>query len=274
MTWHADDLLDAYRARDLDAVATASVDTHLMSCTACREQLRTMDSAAPAGRDHDELWHAIVDEIDRPARTWPERLLSRAGVPDHVGRLLAASHSLALATVLSVSVSLLLALFAVGEVHPRLVATFVAVAAVVPAVGVSLAFGPSVDPAYEIGAASPLSGLRLVLVRTIAVVVSAIAVGLAGSVGLRHEGLIAVAWLLPSLALASATLAASTWVAPWRAGTVIVTTWSAGVFAAGRVSHDVLSPFGPTTQVGAVAVIAAATAVVLVRAPRLDHRET
>jgi RNA polymerase sigma-70 factor, ECF subfamily len=130
-----------------------------------------------------------------------------------------------------------------------------------------------VDPAYDVAAAAPLSGLRLVLVRTVAVEVVAVAICLVGALGHLDHGPVAIAWLLPGLALAATTLALSTWTQPWTSAGLVVGTWLTGVALAGRLGEDWLAPFGPPTQAAAVAVIALAGALTIVRSPRLDHRE-
>lgn len=272
MTWHADHLLDAYRRRALDHASTASIDTHLVACVRCQSHLRRLDGVE-TDNGIDDIWAEIVDEIDRPRLTIPERALRRAGVPEHVGRILAGSPALLLAAILALVTSLACAVLIDELARPHQLAIFVALAAVVPAVGVAVSFGAAVDPTYEIGAAAPLSGLRLVLVRTVAVVVAAVAFGLVGSLGFADSGMVVVAWLLPSLALAATTLALSTWVPPWSAASALIATWLAGVLVSGHMSDDWLVPFGLSTQVGAVAVIATALTVLIVRAPHLDHRE-
>ena len=50
------------------------------------------------------------------------------------------------------------------------VAVFLALAPLLPMVGVALAYGPTADPAYEIAAATPYSGVRLLALRTAFVV--------------------------------------------------------------------------------------------------------
>jgi hypothetical protein len=274
MIWHADDLLDRYRRRDLDAVAAASVDAHVLACDSCRAELRRLDGTDPL-RDGvlDGLWLEIADEIDRPPLSSPERVLRAIGMPEHIGRLLAATHSLALAAAVALVVSLGFGLLAADSARPQQVALFVTLAAVVPAVGVAAAFGPAVDPTYEIGAAAPLSGLRLVCIRTVAVLAASVVVGLVGSLGLLDHGVVVVGWLLPGLGLALATLALGTWVQPWAAAAAVVGTWLAGVGLFGWLDHDWLAPFGATTQLGAALLAICAGAVLAIRSPHLDHRE-
>jgi hypothetical protein len=271
MTWHADaDELSAYRDRRLDAATTASVDAHLLGCATCREASRRLDDRAAT----DALWLDIVDEIDRRPQAGLERVLGRCGVPESLGRLLAATPGLLVATALAALVSTGFGLVLAGTHRSSQIAAFIALAAVVPAVGVAASFGAAADPAYEVGAAAPLSGLRLVLLRTVAVTLVAAGICLVGSLGhLDEVGLVAVGWLLPALGLAAATLALTTWVSPWVASGALVTGWLGAVALTGRIGHDWLDAFGGPTQVLAVVVLVVAFAVVAVRAPLLDHRE-
>jgi ABC-2 type transport system ATP-binding protein len=61
--------------------------------------------------------------------------------------------------------------FGVAAAHQssRGLAFFLIVAPMLPLAGVAVAFGPGVDPTYEIGLASPMRSLRLLLVRAAAV---------------------------------------------------------------------------------------------------------
>ena len=131
MTWHADDLLLDYRDRRLDAADTASVDAHLTSCARCRATIGTLEDRPSL----DVLWDDVVDELDRTPPTVLEQVLGRLGVPDALARLVAATPGLILATALSVVVSVGFGLFLAGTEAPRMIAAFVALAAVVPAIG-------------------------------------------------------------------------------------------------------------------------------------------
>ena len=62
------------------------------------------------------------------------------------------------------------------------------------------------DPTREIGLAAPYSGLRLLLIRTAAVLAVTVPIGLAGLL-LALPGWPAAAWLLPAAALTGAALA-------------------------------------------------------------------
>ncbi|HLF39848.1 MAG TPA: zf-HC2 domain-containing protein, partial [Acidimicrobiia bacterium] len=91
MTWHADpETLHGYTQGRISAVQASSVEAHLLACAACRSSLA-------AGADRARLaavWSEITAAADAPVPGAMERLLGRLGVPEHVGRLLAATPAL------------------------------------------------------------------------------------------------------------------------------------------------------------------------------------
>ncbi|XDO64041.1 zf-HC2 domain-containing protein [Streptomyces sp. RLB1-33] len=106
-----------------------------------------------------------------------------------------------------------------------------AAAPVVPVAGVALSYGRHADPLHEIVATSPSGGLRLVLMRTAAVL--AVSVPLLTGAGLLlpatdprlPQAPAAAAWLLPGLALTLATLALSGYVGCRTASAVVGGGW-------------------------------------------------
>lgn len=100
------------------------------------------------------------------------------------------------------------------------------IAPLLPLIGVTIAYGPGLDPGYELVAATPSGGLRLVLWRTAGVLV--VTLPAAAGVQLAGGSTRVVPWLLPGLALVLATLALGTVLGLARAGTVIAGLWVAG----------------------------------------------
>ena len=78
-------------------------------------------------------------------------------------------------------------------------AAFLVIAPLVPMAGVALAFGPGLDPTYQITVAAPVSTARIVMLRSLAVVGAALPVIVALSVALPGWSALAFAWLLPAL---------------------------------------------------------------------------
>jgi hypothetical protein len=259
MSWHIDDrTLAAYAAGGTTAVAAASTEAHLTTCADCRGRLVPR---VDAGR-LDAIWREVDDRVERSALPWFERVLVRVGVSEDSARLLAATPSLRVSWLASLVVAVAFAVAAAGS-SPRGLAVYLAIAPMLPVAGVAAAYGRHADPAYELAVAAPYSLLRLLLLRTIAVVGSTLVVTAAGSLLLLGHGWEAVAWLLPALALSTTTLALSARLAPVWAAAWVLGTWLAVVGVSSRQTHDDLAAFGVVGQLAALALTAAAAVAIL-----------
>ncbi len=277
MTWHAStELIDGYLDDRLDSARAASLEQHVLTCGTCR---RSLAEATPTD-DLDLLWADVIDAVDRPRPLVVERVLGWVGVRPHVARLLAATPSLRISWLAGLVVTLVLAVLQsqVAEAHGGTPALFLVIAPLLPLVSIAAAYGPGLDPAFEVTRSASYPGSRLFLQRSSAVLVTSIGLGLIASAFLPLGGWDAMLWLLPALAASSLTLALSTWIAPLRAAVIVATVWVVGVSvnaAATRTDSgdllDRLVVFRPAGQVTVVVVMAmAATAFVL----RLDRFDT
>jgi hypothetical protein len=267
-TWHADPAtLIAYAAGALDDVRAGSLEAHLLTCDRCRDGLTGSVPAASLER----MWDDVVDAIDTPTPGIVERGLCALRVPDHVARLIAATPSLRASWLLAEAVVLAFAVIAANGATGRGVDVarflFLVVAALLPVAGVAVAFGPGIDPSYEIGAAAAMRGDRLLLTRAAAVLASSVAISGLAAVTMPGLDATAVAWLLPSLGLTLATLALGTWLRPFVAAATVALTWVAIAAVAAAATDDRLAAFRPLAQLGCVVAIGAAAAV-------LAHRHT
>jgi hypothetical protein len=263
-SWHADgDTLRAYTAGVLDDVRAYSLEAHLLSCEACREQV-----AGEPGR-LSAIWSGIEVAVDQPTRGVVERMLVTFGLRDHVARLIAATPSMRVSWLASQAVVLGLAALLttwLDRPAPERSAEFLflVVAAVLPVVGIALAYGPKVDPTYEVGVAAPLESFRLLLLRAIAVLATSTVITLC--VAVTFPGLPAptVAWILPSLGLVATTLALSSYLRPIASAIAVVGAW---LFVGMVVTQadDAMAMFGPAAQLSFVVVIGLASLVLLAR---------
>lgn len=269
--WHVEPAaLGRYAAGSLGGSAAASVETHLLACAACRGAL------APAvdGGRLDAVWAEVVDRIDAPRRTPVERLLLRLGMDDATARLVAAAPSLTVSWLASLTLAMVFAVLAADSGAKGLL-LFLALAPVLPVAGVAVAYGREMDPTHDIGLAAPYSTFRLILLRSGAVLVSSLLLLGVGAVLLPVDSWLAAAWLLPSLALTTATLAAATRIQPtWAAG-LIVTAWLLAVFSAFRSTGSAYAAFGASGQLLCLALLALSLAVLVHRGriPAADLRE-
>jgi anti-sigma factor RsiW len=254
------DWLERYARGELDQARSFSVEAHLPACAACRTAVASLVDGARMAR----TWEAIDLAIDAPARTPVERLLVRAGVSDSTARLLAITPALRLSWLAAIATVLALAVVVAGVEGAEGVMLFLLVAPLLPLAGVAAAYGPLVDPAYEVGLAAPLGSLRLLILRTVAVVSVSALLALAGALALPGLDWTAAAWLLPSLGLTLAGLGLAASIGPVPAGSLVAVTWVFIVVGAWRASGDPLTAFGAGGQtlcalaalVGAAAIVA------------------
>ena len=215
--WHLDDdTLRRYVERSDSLAEGASVEQHLLSCEQCRARVNAAASVIELSViDLAAVWDRTRDAIEVPRPAGFERLLRVAGLPAHDARLVAVASAFRGVWLTGAVAVLAFAALAAAIGHARGVWLFLAVAPVVPCLVVASSYDPWVDPALEPELVTPYPALRLVLLRTIAVL--ALAVPAVLLFGLAVPGETAFAWLLPAVGFVAVVLAASTWVSPLRA---------------------------------------------------------
>lgn len=261
MSWHIDsETLERYATGTATSAAAASAEAHLTGCAECRALIAP---TVPAPR-LDAIWAEVDRQVDLSSRPLAERLLTRAGVREDTARLLAVTPSLRGAWLTSILLAAVLAALAahVTDGSGRGMAIFLTLAPLLPVAGVALSYGPAADPAYELTLAAPYSVLRLVLLRSIAVVTCTVALTAVGALALADNGWQAVAWLLPALALSAATLALSVRTTPTWASAAVGTAWLCIVLVSRGSSRDQLV-FGAPGQVAALLLFAGAVLALL-----------
>lgn len=258
--WHVErPLLAAYARGEVDDADAFSVEAHIVDCETCQAQVRTV---VDSGR-LDGGWLEIVDTLDQPRAGLVERGLARLGVPAHVARLLAATPSLTLSWFGALVVALAVAVLGAHQ-NERGLTLFLCVAALAPVAGVAASFARGLDPTHELSLAAPMSSVRLLLLRTVAVLGTTLVLTAVGALALPGVGWTAAAWLLPALGLTLASLALATYVAHTTAFATVTACWIAATIAGAVRPDDALAAFDGTVQV-AFAAVAGVGAVVLVR---------
>jgi hypothetical protein len=260
MTWHVPpELLARYAGGDADQAQAFSVEAHLPACPRCREEVAALV-------DDDLLtrsWEGIELRLDAPRRGPVEAGLARVGVPDHIARLLDATPALRLSWLLACAVVLLFAVWAASE-HVHGEYWFLVLAPLLPLAGVAAAYGPDVDPTYELGLAAPMPSSGLLLIRSLAVLVTTGTMAAVAALALDGPQWSAAAWLTPSLGLTLASLALSTRISPAAACGSLAALWVVATGAGWRWSHDPLALFGTGGQLS-FALLAVCAALVLAR---------
>jgi len=140
---------------------------------------------------------------------------------------------------------------------------FLAVAPLVPCIAVAFSYDPKVDPALEPELVTPYPALRLVLLRTVAILGMALpAVAL---FGLFVPGRAPYTWLLPAVGCVAAVLALSTWTSSLRAAVAVSAVWLVVVWSlvAQAGSPDVV--LHARFQIGYLVLAVTSTVIFLVR---------
>lgn len=244
-----------------------STEAHLAACPPCRELLSDAADPAPV----DGAWSRLHTALDVPVPGPVERLLLTLGVPDHTARLLAATPVLRLSWLAAVASTLALTITLANVAHPLV---FLAVAPVLPLVGVAVSYGPRVDPTYEIAVVAPVHTLRLLLLRAAAVLTATTAASAVASLGLPSYGLRVLGWFLPALALTLLSLALTPRLGHVGSVVTVAVGWAVLLASTGAATrgHSVVFTSGGQLAVGLGAVVSAALLVRQRPAFDLPHR--
>ncbi len=252
---------------DVDDVEAFAVEAHVKSCDDCRR--RMAEATAPGRPDH--IWASVLDIVDAPERGWFERLLVRAGLADHIARVLAATPSMRRSWVTAATVALAFSVLAAYQGEGGIL-LFLTLAPLLPVAGVAFGYGPGVDPTYEIGLAAPMNGFGLLLLRAAAVLTTTLALATLAALALPDLDWRSAAWLLPGLGLTVTSLALATAITPERAAALVSGGWVVAVLAAEGRSSESLAAFRAPGQV-TVAVLALASTVLVIRRQRVFDME-
>ena len=267
MSMHLEhDWLVRYARGELDQARSFSVEAHLPACGDCRAAVASLVDTPRLTR----TWDAIEDAIDTPPQTLVERVLVRAGVGESTARLLAVTPALRLSWLVAITAVMAIAVISAHARGPQGVMAFLIVAPLLPLAGVAAAYGPLVDPAYELSLAAPLGSFRLLVLRAVAVVASTTLLAAVAALALPGLDWTVAAWLLPSLGLTLAALGLATSVGPVTSGALVSFSWIVIVLGAWQASGDPLNAFGDAGQLACLGVALAGLAAVLVRRDSFD----
>ena len=263
--WHLDDdMLRRYAERTDSLAEGASAEQHLLCCAPCRARVSAAAGVTDLSViDFAAVWDRTRDIVEVPRPSVFERLLRAAGLPAHEARLVAVASAFRGVWLAGVAAVLGFAALAAAVGHTRGVWLFLAVAPVMPCLVVAAGYDPRLDPALEPELVTPYPALRLVLLRTIAVLALALPAVLL--FGLVVPGQAPFAWLLPAAGFVAVVLAASTWVSPLRAAVAVSSVWFGVVWLLAARPGSPEAVLQGRAQAGFLALAAASFSVFLVR---------
>jgi hypothetical protein len=258
--WHAPpELLDAYVEGRLDAIDSASLERHVERCAACRAQVAPLADADLL----DVAWDRVRLGIEEPPLPWLLRLAGRLGLTEPAQILLAAAASLRAAWLSGAFVALGFAVLAAALAGEDLW-PFLLVAPLVPVLGVAASYGDADDPFETLAVTTPYGRTRLILTRTLAILVTTVPAACLLGLLLPGPTWVAVAWLGPALAMLTLQLSLASYLGPRIAAPIVVLVWGAVVL--GSVRHlPATWPVEAAQQLVYAAVAAVALAALFAR---------
>lgn len=288
--WHVSEALAARYAAGSSAEPDAwSLEKHVEVCGGCAARVSAAVRAGESGPVLADVRATLLETVRTgadpqrgPAHPWPAGPPRRMGASRWARVLWAAGPALRGAWLVAVFVVVAAAVgLAYGAGFQGARPVLLAVAPVLPLVGVAVSYGRHADPMYEIGVATPSGGLRLLLTRAAAVLGVCVPVLTAAGALLPPVTGVpgAAAWLLPGLALTLAALALGSFVGCRAAALTLTGGWLLAVTGPvlGRPGATTgLAQYlaGPAAQGGWAAAAVACAGLLALRRRSFDHLET
>jgi hypothetical protein len=268
--WHVDDETLRRYVERIDSVAEgASVEQHVVTCERCRARVNTAAVAVDlAVVDLDAVWDRTRDAVEIPRPSVFERLLSAVGLPAHEARMVAVASAFRGVWLIGVAAVIAFAALAAKIGDTDELWFFLAVAPAAPCLLVAVSYDRRLDPALEPEMVTPYPALRLVLLRTTAVLALALPAVLL--LGLVVPGETPFVWLLPALGFVAVVLAASTWISPLNAATTVSVAWLLAVWLVKR-AHSPAVVLDAPIQVAFLVLAAASFCIFVARAHHLSQ---
>ena len=226
----------------------------------------------PPDVDLDRVWIGVAAQVWRRQPGPVERTAGRLLRSPGLARALQATPSLLLPWLIA-SVAVL----AVGAVATRatgqpLVALM---APAVAAAGIAYAYGPGIDPAWELSRSMAVSDRMVLLVRALAVFAVNAALGLAASFASGTAAALTFGWLIPMTAVCALALAAATAVRSPNAGVAAgVAGWTVTLLSGQAATGQFTAVVSSSALVPAYLAVAAVCAAVVAYATRLPKGTT
>lgn len=227
---------------------------HVARCDDCqaRASLNGLDV------DLERVWTGVAAEVWSGPVPWPERAATVLLRSPALARALSTTPSLFLSWILATAAILgagVLATPVSGEPWAALLAPALAGA------GIAYAYGPGVDPAFELNRTMATSDRMVLLVRSLAVFGVNATLGLVASLFSAATVGITLGWLLPMTTVCALALAVATFARSANVGVgAALLVWGFVVTAVAARTRDIAS----AVQVDALMPAYAAATVVLI----------
>jgi len=223
----------------------------------------------PPDVDLDQVWLEVAAEVWRRRPGPVERLAARALRSPGLARALVTTPSLLVGWVIASAVVLVAGVFATLGTGTPYVALF---APALAAGGIAYAYGPGIDPAWELSQSTAVSHRMVLLVRVLAVFGLNAALGLAASAASGTAATVTFGWLIPMTAVSALALAAATVTRSANVGvTAGLAAWAITVLSVHSASGQVTPAVASSALVLpylAVAAVGGAIAWFATRIPR------
>jgi len=223
----------------------------------------------PPDVDLDQVWLGVAAEVWRRRPGPVERLAGRTLRSPGLARALVTTPSLLVGWVIASAVVLVAGVFATLGTGTPYVALF---APALAAGGIAYAYGPGIDPAWELSQSTAVSHRMVLLVRVLAVFGLNAALGLAASAASGTAATVTFGWLIPMTAVSALALAAATVTRSANVGvTAGLAAWAITVLSVHSASGQVTPAVASSALVLpylAVAAVGGAIAWFATRIPR------
>jgi hypothetical protein len=223
----------------------------------------------PPDVDLQRVWLGVAADVWRRRPGSAERLAGRVLRSPGLARAMVTTPSLLLGWLLASAIILAAGTLATLGTGTPFVALF---APAVAGAGIAYAYGPGVDPAWELSLSMAVGDRMVLLVRVVVVFALNTALGLAASAASGTVAAITFGWLVPMTAVSALAIAVATVTRSANAGVAAgLGAWAITVLSVSTASGQVTPAFDSSALVFpylAVAAVCAAIAWFATRLPR------
>ncbi len=224
---------------------------------------------APADVDLERVWLRVAAEVWQRQPSWLERLAGKLLRSPGLARALLTTPSLLLPWLIASVAVLAAGAVATLSTSEPLVALL---APAMAAAGIAYAYGPGIDPAWELSRSMAVSDRMVLLVRALAVFGLDAALGLVASAASGSAAALTFGWLVPMTAICALALAAATVSRSANVGVAAgLAGWVITVLAAQAATGHLDAAVTASGLVPAYLVFAACCAAIALYATRIPR---